>query len=105
MDRVYHDIQMKRFILIIALLCVVPAFGTNYYVSKSTGSDSNAGTATGTAWAHLPGMASASGGSTGPYGLSNTGGYQPHAGDTFILMGCDVWVNADLPVIWNWNGS
>jgi hypothetical protein len=30
--------------------------------------------------------------------------YSPVAGDTFILKGCDVWVNSDLPVTWAWSG-
>jgi hypothetical protein len=67
-----------------------------FYVSKSAGSDSNTAKSKSTSWAHLPGMASCT---------SNCGSYSPVAGDTFILMGCDVWVNSDLPVNWNWSGS
>jgi hypothetical protein len=79
-------------LLLLAASCFSSASNT-YYISKSTGSDSNAGIAKGTAWAHLPGMA------------SWTGSHTPAAGDTFILMGCDTWVNTDLPVLWNWSGS
>jgi hypothetical protein len=67
-----------------------------YYVSKTAGSDSNQGTAKATPWAHLPGMASCT---------SNCSSYNPSPGDTFILKGCDVWTNSDLPVLWNWSGS
>jgi hypothetical protein len=86
--------------LTIMLLCALPLHAANtYYISSSTGSDSfssaQAQSKT-TPWAHLPGMASCT---------SNCGSYTPTAGDTFILMGCDVWVNADLPVLWNWSGS
>src|ERR1035438_5998818 len=66
-----------------------------YYVSKSIGSDSNTSTQAQSKtrpWAHFPGMASCA---------SNCSGHTPVAGDTFVLMGCDTWVNADLPVLWN----
>jgi hypothetical protein len=80
-------------------LCA-PSFGANtYYVSKSSGLDSNSSAqakSKSTPWAHLPGMASCT---------SNCGSYTPTAGDTFILMGCDVWGSTDLPVNWNWSGS
>ncbi len=65
-----------------------------YFISKSTGSDSNAGTSESSPLEHLPGMASYS------------GKIAPSAGEGFILEGCDVWVNSDLPVNWNgWSGS
>jgi len=70
-----------------------------YYVSKSTGSDSNGATqaqSKTSPWAHFPGMASCT---------SNCKSYSPLAGDRFILMGCDTWVNSDLPVNWNWSGT
>lgn len=80
-------------ILILLLMAAVPSRASTYYISKSSGADSNSGTAKGAAWAHLPGMA------------SWTGSHTPAAGDTFILMGCDTWVNSDLPILWNWSGS
>ena len=70
-----------------------------YYISKSTGSDSNAfaqAQSKSTPWAHLPGMAGCA---------SNCASYTPVAGDNFIMMGCDVWTGSDLPVVWQWNGS
>jgi len=83
-----------------ALLLLTPAWAANtYYVSISTGSDSNTSTqATSktTPWAHLPGMRSASG---------NVSAYTPIAGDTFILKGCDDWGNANFPVNWTWSGT
>jgi len=79
--------------LIMCLFCVVTAFAQHtYYISKSTGSDSNTAAqaqSKSTPWAHLPGMASCT---------SNCNGYTPRAGDTFVMMGCDVWVASDLPV-------
>jgi hypothetical protein len=75
------------------------ANGNIYYVSKSTGSDSNTSTqakSKSTPWAHLRGMASATG---------NAATYTPAAGDTFILMGCDTWVPSDFPVLWDWSGT
>lgn len=87
-------------VLVFAVVLSAEAFATNtYYVSKSTGADTNTSTQAkvkATAWAHLPGM----GGAT-----SNAAAYTPVAGDTFILMGCDVWVSADLPITWDFSGS
>ena len=84
---------MKRLILTSVLLTLVLALVTffaaksvsakTYYVSVS-GSDSADGTSKSTAWAHLPGMPSATG---------IAGSYSAVAGDTFILKGCDVWYN------------
>jgi hypothetical protein len=66
-----------------------------YFVSKSTGSDTNAGTSESAPWAHLPGMCYAT---CGP-------SYTPSAGQGFILKGCDVWTAADLPATWQWSGT
>src|SRR6267142_1721560 len=55
---------------------------TTHYISKSTGSDSNNGTAKTSPWAHLPGM---------PSCTANCASYTPGAGDQFILMGGDTW--------------
>jgi hypothetical protein len=86
---------MKRFILnlapaLLAALFLAPAisFASTYYVSISTGSDSNTSTqaqSKSTPWAHLPGMPTATG--------TAAGSYSAVAGDVFILMGCDVWYN------------
>ena len=87
-------------VALVGLGSAASAFAANtYYVSKSAGSDTNTSTqakSKGTPWAHIPGMASAT---------SNLAAYTPIAGDTFILMGCDVWVSSDLPVSWKWSGS
>lgn len=91
---------MKRLILLpVVVLCALPLMATTYYVSKSTGSDSNNSTqaqSKSTPWAHLPGMAGAT---------SSAKSYSPVAGDQFIMMGCDVWGNSDLPVDWEASGS
>ena len=86
---------MKRFIFclapaLLAALFLAPAisFASTYYVSISTGSDSNTSTqaqSKSTPWAHLPGMPTATG--------TAAGSYSAVAGDVFILMGCDVWYN------------
>jgi hypothetical protein len=95
---------MKRFrsILItstLALLAIFFAaettFATTYYVATS-GSDSNNGTSKTTPWAHVPGMPTATG---------TAGSYNAVAGDTFILRGCDVWYNSNLPLVLNNGGS
>src|SRR5580700_2584232 len=66
--------------------------GTTYYIAAN-GADSNNGTSESTPWAHLPGMA------------TWTGGHNPVAGDTFIQRGCDVWSNANFPILWTWSGA
>jgi hypothetical protein len=60
---------------------------TTHYISKSAGSDTNNGTSKSTPWAHLPGMAGATGGAAS---------YSPVAGDQFILKGGDTWGSSDL---------
>lgn len=91
---------MKTFFLLILILALAaPSFGATYYISKSTGVDTNTSTqakSKGTPWQHLPGMASCS---------SNCASYTPVAGDSFILMGCDTWVNSDLPISFDQSGT
>lgn len=70
-----------------------------YYISKSTGLDSNTPTqaqAKSTPWAHLPGM---------PSCTANCKSYNPVAGDRFILKGGDTWTGSDLGVNWSWHGT
>jgi hypothetical protein len=70
-----------------------------YYISKSSGSDSNSSTqarSKTTPWAHLPGMPSCS---------ASCASYSPVAGDSFILKGGDTWVASDLGVFWQWSGT
>ncbi len=93
-------ISLLLVVSLVGLGGAASGFGANtYYVSKSTGNDANSSTqakSKSTPWAHLPGMASCA---------SGCASYSPVAGDNFILMGCDVWVNADLPVMWQWSGT
>src|SRR5437660_1067347 len=77
---------------LLVLAVISSASATTYYIAAN-GSDSNNGTSKTTPWAHLPGMA------------TWTGGHAPTAGDTFILRGCDVWGNANFPIMWTWSGS
>ena len=67
-----------------------------YYVSKSAGSDSNAGTTEASPWAHLPGM---------PSCTSNCAANTPTGGVGYILRGGDTWVGSDLGVHWQWDGT
>lgn len=67
-----------------------------FYVSKSTGSDSNSGTSESSPWAHLPGMPSCTG---------NCASLTPAAGEGFILKGGDTWLNSDLGIVWQWSGT
>jgi len=80
------------FLLTFIFLCSGSAFASSHFIAAN-GSDSNNGTSESTPWAHLPGMA------------TWTGNYNPVAGDTFILRGCDVWTNANFPINWTWSGS
>jgi hypothetical protein len=93
-------LRFSMFILIagLALITAGNASATTYYISTS-GSDSNASTqaqSKSTPWAHLPGMANAS---------AAAASYTPVAGDTFILRGCDSWLNSSFPIAWPWSGS
>jgi hypothetical protein len=76
------------------LALTVPAWasGTARYVAAN-GNDSNNGTSESTPWAHVPGMG------------TFTGSYTSSPGDTFTLRGCDVWTNANFPIVWTWSGS
>lgn len=67
-----------------------------FYISKSTGSDSNAGTTEATAWAHLPGM---------PSCTSLCSSTSIAAGTGFILRGGDTWTSSDLGVTWGHSGT
>jgi hypothetical protein len=80
---------MKLFKLVLALiLSVIPAMANTYYVSSSTGSDSNTAAqaqSKSTPWKNLPGMPSATG---------VAANYAAVSGDKFVLKGCDVWYNS-----------
>jgi hypothetical protein len=68
-----------------------------FYVSKSTGSDSNSGTSESSPFAHLPGMQTSCTGNC----ASNT----PTAGVGYILRGGDRWTNSDLGIYWPYGGT
>lgn len=91
--------MIRRLVWMFVMLAS-PCFAQHtYYVSTSTGSDSNTATqaqSKSTPWAHLKGMAGCT---------SNCSSYSPVAGDQFILMGCDVWEHSDLPINWDWSGT
>ena len=93
--------RLLRTAILIALILTgrVAMAQHTYYISKSTGSNSNSSTqaqSKSTPWASLPGMASCN---------ANCGSYTPVAGDSFIMMGCDTWLASDMPVEWNWSGN
>ena len=88
----------KLFIAWLLASCCVLAQNT-YYVSFSTGADTNTSTqakSKATPWKNLKYMTSAT---------SNAASYTVVAGDTFILMGCDDWPNASFPINWAANGT
>jgi len=87
---------MKTLLIIILFLVALPARATTYYVSSSLGNDANTSTqaqSKSTPWHNLPGM------------KNWTGTYTPVAGDSFILYGCDSWLNASFPITWTWSGT
>lgn len=100
MARIFRAARNALIPLFLLLASGTSAFAQHtYYISKSTGSDGNSSLQAklkATPWAHIPGMASCA---------SNCASYTPVAGDTFILKGCDSWLNADMPILWNWSGS
>src|ERR1035437_114357 len=52
-------IALVLMVALVGLASAASAFASNtYYVSKSAGSDANAGTSKSAPWAHIPGMAS-----------------------------------------------
>lgn len=86
-------------ILVLAFWCSSASAQHTYYVSISSGADANTATqaqSKSTPWAHLPGMATATG------ALAS---YTPVAGDTFILKGCDIWTNSNFTDTWTWSGT
>ena len=90
----------RLFRIVVFLALILSAKGvtaaTVHYISKSLGSDTNAGTSKSAPWAHLPGMPSCTG---------NCASYTPAPGDSFILYGGDTWVASDLGVTWTWGGT
>jgi hypothetical protein len=83
-------------LLLSLYLLAQDASATTYYISASTGSDSNSGTSKSSAWAHLPGMANATG---------TAAGHTPVGGDRYVLMGCGVWSNQSFAINWSWSGT
>jgi hypothetical protein len=68
-----------------------------FYISKSSGSDSNSGTSESSPWAHVPGM---------PSCTATCASTTPTAGEGFILRGGDTWVSSDLGISWGgWSGN
>jgi len=67
-----------------------------FYISKSTGSDTNAGTTEAAPWAHAPGMPSCTG---------TCAATTPAAGEGFILRGGETWVSSDLGINLNVSGN
>jgi hypothetical protein len=75
-------------LMLLFMLSALPVYAQHtYYVSISTGADSNTAAlaqSKSTPWKNLPGMPAATG---------MAASYKAVPGDTFILKGCDVWYN------------
>src|SRR5580692_10044587 len=85
-----------KIILVIFILCGSLS-ATTYYVSHSTGSDSNNGTSTSTPWKYAPGMTLCANTC-----LSTT----LHQTDIVVMKGGDVWpLSASNTWFWNAFGS
>ena len=67
-----------------------------FYISKSSGADTNAGTTEGAPWAHAPGM---------PSCANTCSSTTPTAGEGFIFKGGDTWASTDLDLYWQWQGT
>ena len=81
---------MRKILPLLALLAalVIPAHATTYYISYSTGSNSNNGLTKAAAWKSDPYMQNASG------CAGTLPSYSHAAGDQHIFMGGDSWPNA-----------
>lgn len=91
---------MKRLLLIAILFWAAPSWATTYYISYSSGSNANNGTAKGTPWKSHPYMQSGAGCAGSPHAYSHS------AGDIFIFKQGDSWPNACFDmVIQNGGGS
>ena len=67
-----------------------------YFVSQSTGSDTNAGTTEASPWAHMPEM---------PSCTSSCSSATIAAGTGIILRGGEVWAASDLGITWTYSGT
>ncbi len=67
-----------KYLAIALLYCITPAFGTTYYVSSSSGSDSNTGTSMSSPWQTITKV--------------NAGFYSP--GDSILFKSGDTWVGS-----------
>ena len=81
---------MKIISLLVLLFVGIPSFATTYYISSSSGANTNNGTSKATAWKSHPYMQSAS----GCTGTGSAPTYAHSAGDTFIFKQGDSWPNA-----------
>jgi hypothetical protein len=85
---------MRRLLSIACWLALtLPAWGQSHYYVAASGSDSNSGTSESTPWAHLPEM------------RTFTGTYTHVSGDQFTIRGCDVWTNANFPILWTYSNT
>lgn len=81
---------MKKLLSLLLSVLALPAMAaTSYFVDPASGNDSNAGTSTGAAWAHLPGTV----------GFSGSGWHVINNGDSVYVKGgsvnnCQVLFNA-----------
>ena len=85
--------QILFFLLLAIFLGPVPALATTYYISYSSGSNSNNGTSKSTPWKSHPYMQSAA----GCAGTLPT--YSHTAGDNFIFKQGDSWPNACFDMV------
>ena len=86
--------------MVILLAFATSASGTTYYIAAS-GSDTNSGTSSSSAWLHAPGMNGCS---------SNCASVTPQPGDRFIFRGGDTWHRSTgtpkgLDWAWTWSGT
>lgn len=93
------ELELKKLLAIILFLWAFPAGATTYYISYSSGSNSNNGTAKVTPWKSAPTMQSAAGCAGAPHAYSHS------AGDIFIFKQGDSWPNACFDIVISAGGS
>lgn len=90
--------MMWRYLVWLAMVVGINSqvYAATYYIDATGGADTNAGTSTGAAWAHAPGMLT----------CTNTcASTTPAAGDSFIFKGGETWGNSNFKLTWSWSGT
>lgn len=83
-------------VVVFCLFVTEKSAAATFFISSSSGNDSNLGTSQNGPWKHAPGMRGCA---------ALCAAYIPLPGDQFIFKGGDTWHNDSLPWIWSWGGA